>query len=135
MDQSLDFKLTHYPNAGRARRHVGMARLAALKVTSLPLSLGISCQPWSGLALFLILWIVLWPALRLVGDFARFATPFALAVALIAIARMVLWSHGADDDPHGLWWHRRASSMRLLAAGMGINVYPSFRGIDHCAAG
>jgi hypothetical protein len=33
---------------------------------------------------------VLWPALRLVGDFARFATPFALAVALIAIARMVL---------------------------------------------
>ena len=45
MDQSLDFKLTHYPNAARARRHVGMARLAALKVTSLPLSLGISCQP------------------------------------------------------------------------------------------
>jgi hypothetical protein len=135
MDQSLDFKLTHYPNAGRARRHVGMARLAALKVTSLPLSLGISCQPWSGLALFLILWIVLWPALRLVGDFARFATPFALAVALIAIARMVLWSHGADD-PHGLWWHPPRQFDATTCGGHGHQrLYPSFRGIDHCAAG
>ena len=40
--------------------------------------------------IYIVAILLLWPVLRLAGDFVRFATPFFLAIALIAALEMVL---------------------------------------------
>jgi hypothetical protein len=40
--------------------------------------------------IYIVAILILWPVLRLVGDFVRFATPFFLAIALIAALEMAL---------------------------------------------
>ena len=40
--------------------------------------------------IYIVAILLLWLALMLVGDFMRFATPFFLAIALIAALEMVL---------------------------------------------
>lgn len=40
--------------------------------------------------IYIVAILLLWPVLRLVADFVHFATPFFLAIALIAALEMVL---------------------------------------------